>query len=137
MRTFRKLALAAALFWAAASNAQTLGNTSTFAGLTWDMSNTAPGLEACTQLVLDASGDIGQSNNYSTYGQLFCPALGGSYAASGNAYFDSFGNFHMTLSTATTYQVVCDDLSGASLSGSCPVYDYFGNQVGSAFLSFL
>jgi hypothetical protein len=137
MRSFRKLALIAALCSAAALNAQTFGNASTFAGLTWDFSSSAPGLESCTLLVLDVTGAVGASNNYSAYGQVFCPALGGSYASSGNAYFDSFSNFHMTVSMGVTYQLVCDNLSGGSLSGSCPVYDYLGNQVGSAFVSFL
>ena len=83
------------------------------------------------------TGDVGASNNYSSYGQVFCPALGGNYASSGNAYFDSFSNFHLSVSVGVTYQLVCDNLSSATLSGSCPIYDYLGNQVGSAFVSFL
>ena len=137
MRSFRKLALIAALCSAAALHAQTLGNASTFTGLTWAFSSGTPGLEGCTLMVLDVTGDVGASNNYSSYGQVFCPALGGNYASSGNAYFDSFSNFHLSVSVGVTYQLVCDNLSSATLSGSCPIYDYLGNQVGSAFVSFL
>ncbi len=137
MRSFRQLALIAALCSAAALNAQTLGNASTFTGLTWTFASGTPGLDGCTLMVLDVTGDVGASNNYSAYGQVVCPGLGGSYASSGNAYFDSFGNFHMTVSVGLTYQLACDNLSSASLSGSCPIYDYSGNQVGSAFVSFV
>lgn len=137
MRSLRTLALIAALGFATALNAQTLGSTSTFAGLTWTFSSGAPGLQGCTLMVLDVTGDVGASNNYSAYGQVFCPALGGSYASSGNAYFDSFSNFHLSVSLGVTYKLVCDNLSSATLSGSCPVYDYLGSQVGTAFVSFL
>jgi hypothetical protein len=35
-----------------------------------------------------------------------------------------------------TYQLVCDNLSGATLTGSCPVYNNAGAQVGTAFVTF-
>lgn len=137
MRSIKKFLLVAALSCAATLNAQTLGNTSTFAGLTWFMSTSTPGLQTCTDLILDATGAVGRSANYSTYGQLYCPALGGGYASSGNAYFDSFSGFHMTVSLGVTYQLVCDNLSGATLSGSCLIYDNLGAIAGNAFVSFL
>ena len=137
MHPLKTFACAAGLLASAGLNAQTLGNTSTYAGLTWGFSSSAAGLPACSQLVLDATGDPAHSDNYITYGQVVCPALGGNYASSGNAYFDSSGAFHMKIGIGVTYQMVCDNLSGVSLSGTCPIYDNNGVQAGSAFISFL
>lgn len=135
MRTLYKLATAALLLLASVlAHAQT--STYTYPGLSWAVSTNAPGLGSCNELVLDATGAVYSSDNYSVYGQLYCPSLGGSYAASGNAYFDSFGNFHMTVALGVTYQLVCDNLSGSTFSGACPVYDNLGAQVGSANIAF-
>jgi hypothetical protein len=138
MRSLKAIAVTLLAIAAAATvPAQTLGSTSTYAGLTWNLSTNAPGVEACTELFLDATGDISQSNQYSTYGQVYCPALNGGYASSGAAYFDTAGTFHMSVNLGITYQLVCDYLSGSSLSGSCPVYNHDGVQVGTATVSFL
>lgn len=137
MRSLKTLALAAAMLATANVHSQTLGNTSTYAGLTWDVSTNAPGVEPCTRLFLDATGDISQSNQYAVYGQLYCPALSGGYASHGAAYFDTAGTFHMSVNLGITYRMVCDYLSGSSMSGSCPVYNYLGTQVGSATVTFL
>jgi hypothetical protein len=135
MRAFRTLAMAAALLASAAAHAQ-LVNTFTYPALAWTVSTSTSGLTQCSELWLDATGAVGNSDDYSVYGQLYCPSLGGSYASSGNAYFDSFGNFHMTVSLGVTYQLVCDNLSGGTLSGACPIYDNLGVQQGSAVISF-
>jgi hypothetical protein len=137
MRSWKTVALAIAVLATANVQAQTLGNTSTYAGLTWNVSTNAPGLESCTRLMLDATGDVSQSNQYAAYGQLSCPALGGGYASHGAAYFDNTGLFHMTVTFGVTYQLVCDYLDGGSLSGSCPVYNNVGAQVGTAVVTFL
>ena len=137
MRSFQTLAVAATMLAAANVHPQTLGNTSTYSGLTWDVSTNAPGVESCTRLFLDATGNISQSSQYSAYGQLYCPALSGGYASYGAAYFDSAGTFHLTVNLGITYRMACDYLSGSTLSGSCPVYDYQGAQVGTATVSFL
>jgi len=137
MHSIRNLAMVAALLAAAATQAQTLGAPSTYSGLTWSVSTDAAGLGSCTQLLVDATGDLAHSDNFAMYGQLYCPSLGGGYASSGSAYFDSFNNFHMTVSLGVTYQLVCDNLNGATLTGSCPVYNNAGTQVGSAFVTFL
>jgi hypothetical protein len=136
MRSFRIFALAGALLAGAFAQAQTLGTPSTYSGLAWSVSTDAPGLGACTQLLVDATGDLSHSDNFAMYGQLYCPSLGGGYASSGSAYFDSSNSFHMTVSLGVTYQLVCDYLSGATLTGSCPVYNNVGTQVGSAFITF-
>ena len=136
MLPLKKIVLLAAMLPAMAANAQVaVRSASTYVGLNWVVSTSAAGLQNCTQLVLDATGASSNSANYVTYGQLYCPALGGGYASSGNLYFDSGGLFHMTASFGVTYQLVCDNLNGSSLSGSCPIYNYQGSQVGSAFVS--
>jgi hypothetical protein len=137
MRSFARFGLIAALLAATVAQGQTLGTPSTYSGLTWSVSTDAAGLGACTQLLVDATGDISHSDNFAIYGQLYCPSQGGGYASSGSAYFDSVNNFHMTVSLGVTYQLVCDNLNGATLTGSCPVYNNVGTQVGSAFVTFL
>jgi hypothetical protein len=137
MHSIRTLAMVAALVAAVSTQAQTLGTPSTYSGLTWSVSTDAAGLGSCTQLLVDATGDVTHSDNFAMYGQLYCPSLGGGYASSGSAYFDSSNNFHMTVSLGVTYQLVCDNLNGGTLTGSCPVYNNAGTQVGSAFVTFL
>jgi hypothetical protein len=135
MAVLKKLVLACALLGAAASHAA-LSNAYTYSGLTWTFSTTTPGITQCSELILDATGDPYHSDAYATAGQLYCPALGGGYTSSGAAYFDGAGLFHMTVSLSVSYQMVCDNLSG-SLSGSCPIYNNLGTQVGTAFISLL
>ncbi len=137
MRSLRTAAVLLAVLAAAPAPAQRIGNTYTYTGLTWSVSANVAGLEYCTRLFLDATGDIYNSDHFVTYGQLYCPALGGGYASTGSAYFDQSDAFHMTISLGITYKLVCDYLSGATLSGSCPVYNHLGAQVGTAFVSFL
>ncbi|MBG9387939.1 hypothetical protein [Caenimonas aquaedulcis] len=137
MSIFKKTAAALALLACAGLQAQTLAPAYTYSGLTWSFSTTAAGISQCSTLILDATGDVYNSDSYVVHGQLACPALGGNYASSGTAYFDSVGKFHMTTSLSVTYQMVCDNLSGATLSGSCPIYNNLGAQVGTAFISFL
>ena len=137
MSIFKKFAALFALLACAGLNAQTLAPASTYSGLTWTFSTTTTGLTSCSDLVLDATGDVSNSDNFGIHGQLNCPSLGGSYASTGTAYFDSTGKFHMTTSLSVTYQMVCDNLSGSNLSGSCPIYNNLGTPVGTAFISFL
>lgn len=141
MRFIKKTVLCAALLAFAAvsgtATAQTLGGTSTYSNLAWSFSSGHPGFSTCSTLFLDATGDVTHSDNFSIYGQLYCPALNGSYASVGSAYFDSFNSFHMTISLSVTHKLVCDNLNGSTLSGSCPIYDNLGNQTGSAVISLL
>lgn len=140
MRSLRKLALCCALLASAAApgvRAATLDNASTFSGLVWAFSTGHAGFSGCGTLFVDATGAVGHSDNYSIYGQLQCPTLGGTYATSGNAYFDSAGSFNMTVSLSVTHHMVCANLSASTLSGSCPIYDSLGNQTGTAFISLL
>jgi hypothetical protein len=138
MQGFRKLAFVAALAaaLAPAANAQ-VHATFTYPGLAWGFSTSHAGFSQCGTLTLDATGDFNNSDDYSMYGRLACPAAGGSYATVGNAYFDSSNNFHMTVTLSVTHKLVCDNLPGNTLGGSCPIYDNLGNQTGFAIINIL
>src|SRR6187431_3274642 len=96
MKMFRKLAACAALlaFTAVSTTAVAQVNTYTYSGLAWGFSSGHAGFSSCSTLFLDATGDVYGSDNFSVYGQLYCPALNGSYASVGSAHFDSFNGFH-------------------------------------------
>jgi hypothetical protein len=136
-RAFRFAATAFAVLCASASLHAQPAPAYTYSGIAWAFSTTTPGISSCGTLVLDATGDVNHSDSFAVYGTLNCPSLGGNYASSGTAYFDSQNLFHMTTSLSVSYQMVCDNLSGASLSGSCPIYNNVGTLVGTAFISFL
>lgn len=134
MRLLKKLAvLVVALLSASGSSAQTFGSASTYGGLTWTVSTTMSGFTSCNQLFVDATGDASHSNDYVIYGTLNC--ANGSHFSSGNAYFATNGSFNMSVSMGVAYKLVCVNL-GASLSGSCTIYDNLGNQTGTAFVSY-
>lgn len=139
-KMLRKLVAGAAMlaFTAVSTTAVAqVTNTYTYAGLAWGFSTGHAGFSTCSTLFLDATGDVYNSDNYSIYGQLYCPSLNGSYASVGNAYFDSFNGFHMTIRLSITHNLVCDNLSGNTLSGTCPIYDNQGNNTGFAVISLL
>ena len=135
MRLLKKLAvLVVALLAASGSSAQTIGSTSTYAGLTWSVSTTMIGLTNCNQLFVAATGDVSNSSDYVVYGTLNC--FDGSYFSSGNAYFDTDGSFNMSVTIGVGFNLVCANLSGATLGGSCAIYDNLGNQTGTALVSY-
>ena len=138
MRLLKPLALCCALAGSAVASASaaTLDNTLTYSGLVWAFSTGQPGFSGCGTLVLDATGAVGNSDKFGMHGQLQCPALGGSFASGGTAFFDPVG-FNMTVSLSVTHQLVCGNLDIATLSGACPIFDNVGNQTGTAFISFL
>jgi hypothetical protein len=138
MQVLKKLAVHAALVATAfAGPVAAQVPTYTFPGVTWAFSTNHAGFSACNTLFLDATGAVGNSDDFSMYGTLFCPSFGGAYANSGNAYFDSAGFFHMTISLGVSHNLVCDNLSGFTLSGSCPIYDNLGTQTGTATITLL
>lgn len=134
----RNLATAAALSLAAlGASAQSIHNTYTIPSLAWGFSTTHPVFSQCGTLSLDATGDIYNSDFFSMYGRLSCPALGGNYATVGSAYFDAANTFNMTMTLSVTHKMVCNNLSGSTLSGQCPIFDNLGNQTGTAFINLL
>lgn len=136
MRAIKKFAVLALFTLGSALQAQTLSSTYTYSNLNWTFSTGQSGFTGCTNLFVDATGDIYNSDSFSAYGQLYCPGLGGSYASFGTAYFDASNNFNMTVTLGPAYQLVCTNLSGATLSGSCTIYNNNGTSTGTAFISF-
>lgn len=135
MHLLKKLAvLAVALLSTSGSSAATVGSTSTYGGLTWSVSTSMGGFTSCNQLFVDATGDASNSNDYVIYGTLNC--ANGSYFSSGNAFFGTDGSFNMSVSIGVAHKLVCVNLSGATLSGSCSIFDNLGTQTGTAFVSY-
>lgn len=138
MSGYLKLSLSAALLVALpnVASAYQVGSPETYSDLLWQVSTSAPGLTGCTQLQVDATGDLANSTKLSLYGALNCPPQqGGSYGVVGSAYFGSDGSFNMTLLAGSSLSLQCVRLS-SSLNGSCTYYDTLGNTLGSAFLTF-
>lgn len=134
-----KVFCAAALLVAipTAATAYRIGVTDTYSDLLWRVSSSVPGLGGCTELQVDASGDLVNSSKLSIFGALNCPfQQGGSYGVVGGAYFGADGSFNMTLIIGSSTTLECIRLPG-SLTGSCSYYDTLGNRLGSAFLTFI
>jgi hypothetical protein len=115
-----------------AAHAQSV--TYTYSNLIWNFTpSVGSPFASCSWMNLDATGDIYNSDNYVIYGSLQCS--GGSYAVSGGAYF-SGSSFNMTLALGPTYQLVCTNLSGSTLSVTCDVFSNTGVSSGTAFIQF-
>jgi len=138
MRLLRTLALCCALAAPAVANvsAATLNNSFTYSGLVWAFSTSQPGFSNCGTLILDATGAVGNSDNFGMHGELQCPGLGGSFTSGGTAFFGAGGGFNMTVNLSVSHQLVCGNLDG-SLGGACAIFDNLGNQTGTAFIDFL
>lgn len=138
MRLLSKCSLAVLALGASfAASAFTYGTTQTYGGLTWSVSTEAGNLAPCTQLLLNANGDLANTSALAVYGTYNCPALNGGYAASGVAYFGTDGTFNMTVNFGTGWQLGCVRISSATLTGQCAIYDSTGTYRGGAYLTFL
>ncbi len=118
------------------ASAYVVGTPDTYSDLLWRVSSNVSGLSGCTELQVDATGDLANSTKLSIYGALNCPLQqSGSYGVVGSGYFGGDGSFNMTLVVGTNTTLQCVRLP-SSLSGSCSYYDTFGNILGSAFVNF-
>ena len=119
-----------------ASMAYRIGYSDTYSDLLWRVSSNVSGLSGCTELQVDASGDLVNSTKLSVYGALNCPQQqGGSYGVVGGAYFGSDGSFNMTLIVGSSTTLECTRLPG-SLTGQCVYYATSGATLGAAYLTF-
>ena len=113
-----------------------VGVPDTYSDLLWRVSTSVSGLGGCTELQVDATGDLLNSSKLSFFGALNCPLQqGGSYGVVGSGYFGVDGSFNMTLIIGSSTSLECVRLPG-SLTGSCAFYDTMGYRLGSAFLTF-
>ena len=134
LKSFCALALVAAV--PTGAMAYRVGVPDTYSDLLWRVSSNVPGLAGCTELQLDATGDLRNSSKLSMYGALNCPLQsGGSYGVVGGGYFGSDGSFNMTLIVGSATSLECVRLP-SSLTGTCGYYDTRGAFLGSAFITF-
>lgn len=127
--------LAAAALWGAAlpaASAASLGSPTTYSNLVWSTSFTASGLTGCTQLVIDATGDLVRSDALVLYGALNCN--NGVYGVTGSVFTASDGTLHITMMVAG-YTVSCPRI--ASYAGNCTVYDADWVSRGSGVIQLL
>lgn len=129
------LVLAALAVHAIGAQAFTVSVPSSFNGLTWGFSSNVAGQGDCSQLVLDATGDLSLGFGLGMHGFLNCTS--GSFAVSGTAYFTVNGNMNMTLHTGAGVIVVCNSLPASTLSGSCSAFNGIGTFLGTGSISFI
>lgn len=119
-----------------AAHAYRVGSPDTYSDLLWRVSSNVSGVSGCTELQVDATGDLNISSKLSIYGALNCPLQqSGSYGVVGSAYFAGDGSFNMTLLVGSNTVLECIRLPG-TLSGTCSYRDTFGSLLGPASLTF-
>jgi hypothetical protein len=103
---------------AGSASAAGVGTPSTYSNLVWSASFNAAGLTTCTQLVIDATGDLTRSDALVLYGALNC--TNGVYGVTGSVFTASDATLHVTLLVGG-YTVSCPRIAG--YAGNCTVYD--------------
>lgn len=117
------------------ASAYRVGVPDTYTDLLWGVSTNVAGLSGCTELQVDATGDLVNSSKLTIYGALNCPfQQSGSYGVVGSAYFGADGSYNMTLLIGSSTSLECIRWPG--LSGSCTFSDTSGRPLGGAFLTF-
>lgn len=105
--------------------------------LTWNFSSNVSGLSSCNSMRLDGNGNLAASSKFVAYGGINCPALGGSYAATGSGYLGTDGTFNMTLTFGAGNQLLCLRINASTLSGTCNVFNSSGTQIGTAAIGYV
>jgi hypothetical protein len=133
--TFTKkiLGLAVLAGFASMAHAVTATVPTSFNGLTWTFASNVSGQTDCTQLVLDATGDLNQGFGLGLHGFLNCTS--GSYAVSGTAYFTVTGQLNMTMHVGAGTIAVCNALPSATLSGPCSIFNGSGATLGAGSIA--
>ena len=121
------------------AGASTRGTPSTISNVVWSAA-WAPATSTfatCTQLRVDTTGDMTNSNTLVVYGSFSCNANANTAArtmgATGSAYFSPDGQFNMTLVFGNGTALQC--LRWGSLSGTCQVTDSAGSVTGTVQLT--
>lgn len=100
------------------ASASGVGTPTTYSNLVWSASFTAAGLTTCSQLVIDATGDLSRSDALVLYGALNCN--NGVYGVTGSVFTASDATLHLTMMVGG-YTVSCPRIAG--YVGNCTVYD--------------
>jgi hypothetical protein len=114
------------------ASAAALGTPTTYSNLVWSTSFTASGLTTCTQLVIDATGDLTRSDALVLYGALNCN--NGVYGVTGSVFTASDATLHITMMVGG-YTVSCPRIAG--YAGNCTVYDADWVSRGSGVIQLL
>lgn len=112
------VAAVALLGAAAPASAFGTGTPTTYSNLVWLTSFNAAGISNCTQLQIDATGDLQRSDALMLYGALNCS--NGAYGITGGLFITDEGAFSITMQVAG-YTVVCPRVF--NYAGNCTVYD--------------
>ena len=110
-----------------------VGTPTTYSQLRWSINLTAPAIAGCTELVIDATGDLYNSDILLIGGALNCGNSG--YGVSGSIYTAYDGSFNLTLGVAGFQAIVCPRI--IDFAGACTVIDSSGQQRGSGYISLL
>lgn len=135
MKTFRVVVaslLALVNLIPGVAHAVGLGNPNTYTFVGWSVSTTVPQLATCTDLRVDATGDLNNSTLLTVYGVQTC--TGGAYLVTGTAFVSANGVFNMNLFVGTSTVLQCSMLG---LSGGCQYLTTgTGAVLGTAVLTF-
>jgi len=108
----------------------------TYAKVSFLFSSDVYPLYYCNEVLVDLTGLQVYPISDMVYGNIICPSLGGQYGAFGYGYV--VGNlFHMNLAFGNGWNLICNNLPAATLSGPCIVTDSSGVTRGSAYIVFL
>lgn len=117
------------------AHASTFGTASTYSGITWAVYSNASGFTGCTNLLLDATGDMKNASSFVLSGTLNCPALGGGYGVVGSLYLGTNGTFNMNVLVGAGVAMQCVNMVG--LSGTCVFTSSVGTRLGTGTLTFI
>lgn len=126
------LAFASAAWLNPAPGLAAVGTPKTYSKLIWQMSTTAPGFTSCTQIYMDATGDLDNSENLILAGGMNCGSFG--YAVVGAAYLGRDGTLNFTVYHGG-YSTDCSRL--VNFAGTCFTYDGAGVRRGSGTIRLL
>jgi hypothetical protein len=128
-RVLTNLAIfASAVGFATGVQSATYGNATTFTGMVWTMSSTAPGWTSCDRLQLDATADFVNGTGLNMSGGLSCG--GGAYGVYGSAYLTVSNTLVMTVNVGVNRVLVCP--FNSTLTAVCTVYAADSTQLGTA-----
>ena len=117
------------------AQAAPFGNTGTYTNVVWSVSTTVPQFAGCSELRVDATGDLNNSNRMSIYGAQNCFVTNDAFPLSGSAIFGNGGMLNMNLFVGSGFVLQCNNWTG--LSGSCKYISLgSGALLGTAFLTF-
>ena len=127
MKAMRYIQAIALLSFAVNANAFVVGTPQTYSKLVWATSTSASAFANCTQLIIDATGDLVNSENLVLAGALNC-TNGTGYAVAGALYTARDGSFSLMF-THGGFTTFCPRI--VNFSGSCTTFDWSGIQRGT------